>query len=98
MKQRSTMVRQVPKEPRKHCVLVLNDDFTSFEFVVDIMMPKMDGFSVCKEIRKISMVPIIMVTARGEDFERIMGLDMGADDYVIKPFSPSEVMGEPASI
>ena len=60
--------------------------------LLDVMMPKMDGFEVCKEIRKSSMVPIIMITARGEDYERIMGLDMGADDYVIKPFSPLEVM------
>ena len=60
--------------------------------LLDVMMPRMDGFLVCKEIRKTSMVPIIMITARGEDFERIMGLDMGADDYVIKPFSSSEVM------
>lgn len=60
--------------------------------LLDVMMPKKDGFEVCKEIRKTSMVPIIMITARGEDYERIMGLDMGADDYVIKPFSPSEVM------
>ena len=60
--------------------------------LLDVMMPKMDGFEVCKEIRKTSMVPIIMITARGEDYERIMGLDMGADDYVIKPFSPLEVM------
>ena len=60
--------------------------------LLDVMMPKIDGFQVCQEIRKTSMVPIIMITARGEDYERIMGLDMGADDYVIKPFSPSEVM------
>lgn len=60
--------------------------------LLDVMMPKMDGFKVCQEIRKTSMVPIIMITACGEDYERIMGLDMGADDYVIKPFSPSEVM------
>ena len=60
--------------------------------LLDVMMPKKDGFEVCKEIRKTSMVPIIMITARGEDYEKIMGLDMGADDYVIKPFSPSEVM------
>ena len=60
--------------------------------LLDVMMPAMDGFAVCKEIRKTSMVPIIMITARGEDYERIMGLDMGADDYVIKPFSSSEVM------
>lgn len=60
--------------------------------LLDVMMPKMDGFSVCKEIRKTSMVPIIMVTARGEDFDKIMGLDMGADDYIVKPFSAREVM------
>lgn len=60
--------------------------------LLDVMMPKMDGFAVCKEIRRTSNVPIIMVTARGEDFERIMGLDIGADDYIVKPFSPSEVM------
>lgn len=60
--------------------------------LLDVMMPEMDGFEVCRQIRKKSMVPIIMVTARGEDFERIMGLDIGADDYVVKPFSPSEVM------
>lgn len=60
--------------------------------LLDVMMPKKDGFEVCREVRKISNVPIIMVTARGEDFERIMGLDIGADDYIIKPFSPGEVM------
>lgn len=60
--------------------------------LLDVMMPEMDGFQVCREIRKTSSVPIIMVTARGEDFERIMGLDMGADDYIVKPFSPGEVM------
>lgn len=60
--------------------------------LLDIMMPKVDGYEVCREIRKSSNVPIIMVTARGEDFERIMGLDIGADDYIIKPFAPGEVM------
>lgn len=60
--------------------------------LLDVMMPELDGFSVCKEIRKTSSVPIIMVTARGEDYERIMGLDIGADDYIVKPFSPAEVM------
>ncbi|WP_376751669.1 response regulator transcription factor [Proteiniclasticum ruminis] len=65
----------------------------TFDLVLlDVMMPEMDGFQVCREIRKTSTVPIIMVTARGEDFERIMGLDMGADDYIVKPFSPGEVM------
>lgn len=60
--------------------------------LLDVMMPKIDGFSVCRQIRKSSNVPIIMITARGEDFEKIMGLEIGADDYIVKPFSPGEVM------
>lgn len=60
--------------------------------LLDVMMPLVDGFEVCREIRKTSNVPIIMITARGEDFEKIMGLDIGADDYIVKPFSPGEVM------
>jgi DNA-binding response OmpR family regulator len=60
--------------------------------LLDVMMPKVDGYEVCREIRKNSDTPVIMITARGEDFERIMGLDIGADDYIIKPFSPGEVM------
>lgn len=60
--------------------------------LLDVMMPKIDGYEVCRRIRKKSNVPVILVTARGEDFERIMGLDIGADDYIVKPFSPSEVM------
>lgn len=60
--------------------------------LLDVMMPKLDGFQVCREIRRQSDVPVIMVTARGEDFEKIMGLDIGADDYIVKPFSPGEVM------
>lgn len=60
--------------------------------LLDVMMPLMDGFEVCRNIRKSSNVPIIMITARGEDFEKIMGLDIGADDYIVKPFSPGEVM------
>ena len=60
--------------------------------LLDVMMPKLDGFEVCRRLREQSMVPIIMITARGEDYDKIMGLDIGADDYVIKPFSASEVM------
>lgn len=60
--------------------------------LLDVMMPKVDGFEVCRRIRKQSAVPILMITARGEDFERIMGLDIGADDYIVKPFSPGEVL------
>ena len=66
--------------------------------LLDVMMPQMDGFEVCREIRKQSNVPIIMITARGEDFERIMGLDIGADDYIVKPFSPGEVMARVRAI
>ncbi|WP_313181910.1 response regulator transcription factor [Lacrimispora sp.] len=60
--------------------------------LLDIMMPVKDGFEVCRQIRSSSTIPIIMITARGEDFEKIMGLDIGADDYIVKPFSPGEVM------
>ncbi|WP_138269740.1 response regulator transcription factor [Anaerofustis stercorihominis] len=60
--------------------------------LLDVMMPKKDGFSVCRKIRKTSNVPIIMITARGEDFEKIMGLEIVADDYIVKPFSLGEVM------
>ena len=60
--------------------------------LLDIMMPKIDGYEVCRKIRAISKVPIIIISARGEEFERIMGLDIGADDYIVKPFSPREVM------
>lgn len=66
--------------------------------LLDVMMPKLDGFEVCRELRRRSMVPIIMVTARGEDFERIMGLDIGADDYILKPFSAGEVMARARAI
>ncbi len=60
--------------------------------LLDVMMPKLDGYQLCKRIRKESMVPIIMITAKGEDYEKIMGLDLGADDYIVKPFSVAEVM------
>lgn len=60
--------------------------------LLDVMMPEMDGFEVCRRIRKKSEVPIILISAKGEDYEKIMGLDIGADDYIVKPFSPSEVM------
>ncbi len=66
--------------------------------LLDVMMPGMDGFEVCREIRRQSNVPIIMITARGEDFERIMGLDIGADDYIVKPFSPGEVIARVRAI
>ncbi|MBO4415251.1 MAG: response regulator transcription factor [Lachnospiraceae bacterium] len=68
------------------------DEFTPVCVLLDVMMPKIDGYEVCRQIRAKSDVPVILITARGEDFERIMGLDIGADDYIVKPFSPSEVM------
>lgn len=66
--------------------------------LLDVMMPKVDGFEVCRRLRGKSLVPVIMVTARGEDFEKIMGLDIGADDYIIKPFSADEVMARVRAI
>lgn len=66
--------------------------------LLDVMMPGMDGFSLCREIRRTSNVPIIMITARSEDYERIMGLDIGADDYIVKPFSGGEVMARVRAI
>lgn len=66
--------------------------------LLDVMMPKLDGFQVCREIRRESNVPVIMITARGEDFEKIMGLDIGADDYIVKPFSPGEVMARTRAV
>ena len=60
--------------------------------IMDVMMPKMDGFSACKEIRKTDNVPIIMLSARGEEYDRIHGFELNVDDYVVKPFSPKELM------
>ena len=60
--------------------------------VLDIMMPGVSGIDVCKEIRKTSRLPIIMLTAKGEEIDRILGLELGADDYIVKPFSPREVV------
>ena len=60
--------------------------------LLDVMMPKKDGFDICREVRTFSNVPIIMITARGEDYEKIMGLEIGADDYIVKPFSPGEII------
>ena len=60
--------------------------------ILDIMMPELDGFSACREIRKTSDIPIIILSARGEEYDKINGLEIGADDYVVKPFSPRELM------
>ena len=60
--------------------------------VLDLMMPRMSGIDVCRTIRQTSSVPIIMLTAKGEEIDRILGLELGADDYIVKPFSPREVL------
>ena len=66
---------------------------SSFDIVImDIMMPELDGFSACREIRKVTSVPIIMLSARGEEYDKINGFELGIDDYVVKPFSPKELM------
>ncbi|MHB8918523.1 MAG: response regulator transcription factor [Desulfocucumaceae bacterium] len=66
--------------------------------VLDIMMPGMDGMELCREIRKTSDVPIIMLTARGDEIDRVLGLEMGADDYIVKPFSPRELVARVKAI
>ena len=60
--------------------------------IMDIMMPRLDGFSACKEIRKTKDIPIIMLSARSEEYDKLFGFELGIDDYVIKPFSPKELM------
>ena len=60
--------------------------------IMDIMMPELDGFSACREIRKMSQTPIIMLSARAEEYDKINGFELGIDDYVVKPFSPKELM------
>ncbi|SHI56307.1 DNA-binding response regulator, OmpR family, contains REC and winged-helix (wHTH) domain [Dethiosulfatibacter aminovorans DSM 17477] len=65
----------------------------SFDIIImDVMMPELDGFSTVKEIRKTSQIPVIMLSARGEEYDRIHGFEIGVDDYVVKPFSPRELM------
>lgn len=60
--------------------------------LLDVMMPRLDGWQVCREIRKKSECPIIMITAKGETFDKVLGLELGADDYVVKPFEPKEIV------
>ncbi|MBC8542082.1 response regulator transcription factor [Bianquea renquensis] len=60
--------------------------------ILDIMMPEMDGYAVCREVRKMSSIPIIMLTAKGETFDKVLGLELGADDYMVKPFDTKELV------
>ena len=70
--------------------MVKSEDFDLI--VMDIMMPKLDGFSTCKEIKKYKTIPVIMLSARGEEYDKLFGFELGIDDYVVKPFSPKELM------
>ncbi len=60
--------------------------------ILDVMMPEMDGWQVCREIRRVSNIPVIMLTAKGETFDKVLGLELGADDYIVKPFEPKELI------
>ena len=88
-------------ENENYTVFVANDGKAAVEtfaakspdlVLLDIMLPKMDGWQVCREIRKTSSAPIIMLSAKGETFDKVLGLELGADDYVTKPFEAKEVM------
>ena len=68
------------------------DTFAPNLILLDLMLPGMDGWQVCREIRKISTIPIIMLTAKGETFDKVLGLELGADDYMTKPFDPKELI------
>lgn len=70
--------------------LVEKNDFDCV--ILDVMMPKLDGFSACKQIKKMKQIPIIMLSARQEEYDKLFGFELGVDDYVIKPFSPKELM------
>lgn len=66
--------------------------------IMDVMMPRLDGFSACKEIKKFSDVPVLMLSARSEEYDKLFGFEIGVDDYVVKPFSPKEVMARVKAI
>ncbi|MDE6357306.1 MAG: response regulator transcription factor [Eubacteriales bacterium] len=71
------------------------EEFSNFSphlVLLDIMLPEIDGYQVCREIRKISFVPVIMLTAKGETFDKVLGLELGADDYIVKPFDSKELV------
>ncbi len=72
---------------------------TNYDLIImDIMMPKLDGFSAVKEIKKIADIPVLMLSARNEEYDKLFGFELGVDDYVVKPFSPKEVMARIAAI
>ena len=73
--------------------MVKNNDYDII--IMDVMMPRLDGYSACKEIRKIKQIPVLMLSARGEEYDKLFGFEIGIDDYVVKPFSPKELMMRP---
>lgn len=88
-------------EKEQYTVVIANDGVEALErfaaenpdiVVLDVMMPRLDGWQVCREIRKTSNCPIIMLTAKGETFDKVLGLELGADDYVVKPFDAKELV------
>ena len=74
----------------------LNNDYDLI--IMDIMMPRLDGYSACKEIKKEKDIPVIMLAARGEEYDKLFGFELGIDDYVVKPFSPKELMARVAAV
>jgi two-component system response regulator CpxR len=83
---------QVESEHEGRCGLERAADGWADLVVLDVMLPGMDGFEILRQLRQSSQVPVVMLTARGEDVDRIVGLDMGADDYISKPFNPRELV------
>ena len=80
-------------EDGMQAVTICRQDPRRFDLIVmDVMMPELDGFSAGREIRKVSQTPVLMLSARGEEYDRIHGFELGVDDYVVKPFSPKELM------
>ena len=80
-------------EDGMQAVTICRKDPRRFDLIVmDVMMPELDGFSAVREIRKISSTPVLMLSARGEEYDRIHGFELGVDDYVVKPFSPKELI------
>ena len=76
--------------------LVKSNDYDII--IMDIMMPKLDGYSACKEIKKIKDIPVIMLSARGEEYDKLFGFELGIDDYIVKPFSPKELMARISAV
>ncbi|MFR7479520.1 MAG: response regulator transcription factor, partial [Acutalibacteraceae bacterium] len=80
-------------EDGMQAVTICRQDPRRFDLIVmDVMMPELDGFSAVREIRKVSQTPVLMLSARGEEYDRIHGFELGVDDYVVKPFSPRELV------